>query len=88
MSKLTSTIEGIDCLKQLSSSDKLLQFLKDKEYEYLSLFNQDSDFTDHKVLVTDNYVSSKSLFCNTDYILPPNELAMMQLSSAMNIVRK
>ena len=75
LSKLTSAIEGIDCLKELSSSDKLLQFLKDKKYEYLSLFSQDSNFSDHTVLVTDNYVSSKSLFCNTDYILPPNELA-------------
>ena len=75
LSRLTSAIEGIDCLKELSSSDKLLQFLKDKKYDYLSLFNQDSNFSNHKVLVTDNYVSSKSLFCNTDYILPANELA-------------
>ena len=38
------------------------------------MFNRDHTFPNQSILVTDNYVSSYSLFSNTDYILPPEEL--------------
>ena len=56
-----------------SSSDLIIDFLKKKNYDYITLYNSMNRFPNQTPLVSDNYLSSKSIFTNTNFVIPPNE---------------
>ena len=72
---LGNDLKRMSSLEGLSSSDKIINFFHEKEYDYIILYNSTvSRFKPETVdLVNDNFISSNSLFSNTMFILPPNE---------------
>ena len=70
---LGNDLKRLAGLSELSSSDKLINFLKEKNHDYITLFNSMNKFPNQTVLTSDNYLSSKRIFSNTNFIIPPNE---------------
>ena len=72
---LGNDLKRMSSLEGLSSSDKIIKFFHEKQFDYIILYNSTvSDFKPETVdLVNDNFISSNSLFTNTMFILPPNE---------------
>ena len=72
-STLNPRFKRIAGLEELSGCDKIINFLKEKKYDYISLYNSSAKIKNYCPLVSDNYLSSKSIYTNTNFIIPPNE---------------
>ena len=72
---LSNDLKRINGLEGLSSPDCIIDFFQNHKYDYIVLYNSTipqykSEIVD---LVNDNYISSHSLFTNTEFIVPVNE---------------
>ena len=72
LSKDLKRIAGLD---ELSSSDRIINFLQEKNYDYITLYNSvpEIEGVTESELVSDNFISSKALQSNTEFVVPPNE---------------
>ena len=75
MGTLSNDLKIINGLEGLSSADRIIDFFQNHKYDYIVLYNSTipqykSEIVD---LVNDNYISSHSLFTNTEFIVPANE---------------
>ena len=75
LSSLNDDLKRMANLSELSSADTIIDFLKSKKYEYITLFN--SAVTDRNPiqspLMSENNLTSKRLYLNTSFVIPPNE---------------
>ena len=64
---LGKDLKRLACLDNLSSSDRIIQFFQDKNYDYILLYNSMNQFSPETIdLLNDNFVSSKMLYTNTN----------------------
>ena len=61
--------------KNFSDADKSIDYLKDIKNDYLCLFSKDHFHPNEPLLMTDNSLSSRNLYSNSDYILTIDKYA-------------
>ena len=75
LSSLNDDLKRMANLSELSSADTIIDFLKSKKYDYITLFN--SAVTDRNSiqspLMSENNLTSERLYSNTSFVIPPNE---------------
>ena len=57
----------------LSNASKLINYYKDNTFDYLCLVNKDHNNPNKSSLITDNSLSSRNIYSNSEYILLINE---------------
>ena len=71
---LNKDLKRLAGLDNLSSSDKIIDFFKEKKYDYISLYNNQNRFPGQTPLVSDNYLSTKSIYSHTNFVIPPFDM--------------
>lgn len=70
---LNDDLKRVANLNELSSSDKIIEFFKNKSYDYITLFNSVNIEDPQTPLMSDNNLTSRSLYSSSSFILPSNE---------------
>jgi len=68
-------LKRINSLTGLSSPDNIIDFFQNHKYNIIVLYNSTIPQYKYEIVdvVNDNYISSHSLFTNTEFIVPANE---------------
>ena len=60
-------------INNLSNADKLIEYHKDNKDDYLCLFSKDHNDLKKKLLITNNSVSSMTIYSKSESVLPIDE---------------
>ena len=76
LGRLDKDLKKLSEQDEVSSSDRIIQFLKGKKYDYIILYNAMHSINNLSSydLVSSNYISSKSIQTNTQFEVSPQEL--------------
>ena len=72
---LDNDLKRLAALEGLSSSDRIIQFFQEKNYDYITLYNSLTDEfkRDTIDLVNDNFLTSNAVYTNTKFVVPAHE---------------